>query len=88
MTSHRRLSEAHQQTLLQIFQHNPTTIEWTDLVHLVEEVGEIAPKGDGTYRLVVNGEGHVLKRPHHDRITDPDDLAAIKTLFERGRVMP
>ncbi len=88
MTTHRRLSAAHQQTLLQIFQHNPTTIEWTDLVHLDEEVGEIVPKGDGTYRLVVNGEGHVLKRPHHDRITDPDDLAAIRTLFERGRVMP
>jgi hypothetical protein len=88
MTSHRRLSETHQQTLLQIFQHKPATIEWTDLVHLVEEVGQIVDKGDGTYRLVVNGEGHVLKRPHHDKITNPDDLAAIKTLFERGRITP
>jgi hypothetical protein len=88
MTTHRRLSETHQQTLLQIFQHKPAAIEWADLVHLVEEVGEIVPKGDDTYRLVVNGEGHVLARPHHDKITDPGDLAAIKTLFERGRVRP
>ena len=88
MPSHRHLSATHQRTLQQIFQHDQPPIEWADLLHLVEEVGDVVPKEDGTYRLVVNGEGHVFKRPHHDKVTDPDELAAIRALFERGRVMP
>lgn len=88
MTSHRHLSAVNQQTLHVIFQHGKPALEWADLLHLVEEVGHISPKGDGRYQLVVNDVHHEFTRPHHDRITDPDDLAAIRTLFERGRITP
>jgi len=89
MPSHRHLSKTHQVTLQQIFQHDgPPPIEWVDLIHLVEEVGHVTPKGDDEYHLVVNGEGHVLKRPHHDKVTDPDELRAVKALFERARITP
>jgi hypothetical protein len=88
MPSHRRLSVSHQRTLQQIFQHEDPPIEWADLLHLVEEVGHVTSKGDGTYQLVVNGERHTLTRPHHDQIADPADLTAIRALFERGRVTP
>ena len=89
MPSHRHLAPTHQQTLQQIFQHDGTPpLEWTELIHLVEEVGHVDEKGDGSYRLVVNGEGHVLRRPHHDKVTDPDDLHAIRALFERARITP
>lgn len=88
MATHRHLTQANQHTLQEIFQYDHPPIEWADLLHLVEEVGHVSPKGDGAYRLVVNGEGHTVRRPHHDKVTDPEDLTAIRALFERGRVTP
>jgi len=90
MPAHRHLHAENQVTLETIFDHHrhAPRVEWTDLVHLIEEVGTVRDKGDGVYQFVVNGEHHEYARPRHDAITNADELAALRHFLERARMTP
>jgi hypothetical protein len=90
MPTHRHLSPEHQQTLVAIFGHhkNPPHVEWADLLHLIEDVGTVNDKGDGRYQFVVNGEHHEVQRPVHDKLTNADELGALRRFLERARMTP
>jgi hypothetical protein len=89
MPTHRHLTTEHQQTLVRIFEHHGTQfIEWADLLHLIEAVGNVAEEGHGQYRFIVNDEHHVFARPRHDKITNADEVADLRAFLERARMTP
>jgi hypothetical protein len=90
MPAHRHLSPEHQQTLVAIFHHHgaPARVEWTDILHLIEDVGSVNDKGNGRYQFVVNGEHHEFERPTHDVLTNADELATLRKFLERARMTP
>jgi hypothetical protein len=89
MPTHRHLTTEHQQTLLRIFEHHATQpIEWAELLHLIESVGNVVEEEHGRYRFTVNGEHHVFARPRHDKITNADELVDLRKMLERARMTP
>jgi hypothetical protein len=63
------LSSNHRDTLLQIFQH-PTShnIDWRAVVSLIEAVGEIEERKDGSVSVRLGDETEVFARPKHKDI--------------------
>ncbi len=89
MTTHRHLSTEDQHTLEAIFRpHDSATLEWTEIVRLIEEVGAVHDKGHGLYQFLVNGEHHEFQRPRHDVLTNADERAALRGFLERARMTP
>jgi hypothetical protein len=89
MPTHRHLSPEHQQTLVAVFSKDaPGRLEWTAVLHLIEAVGTVNDKGHGVYQFIVNGEHHEFTRPHHDALTNADEVTALRKFLTRARMTP
>ena len=66
------LDNRHRNTLRQIFQHPVShNIEWSDVLSLLEAIGEVSEEHNGKFKVSVGGETEMLHRPNGKDIGEP-----------------
>jgi len=82
------VSGAHRRTLNTIFAHPIAhNLEWPDVVHLLENVGEVDQEAGAEIAVVIEGQRLTMRKPHHKDLTSPEVLE-IRHLLSRAGFGP
>ena len=82
------LTGPHRRTLEAIFRHPVAqNLEWTDVVGLIEQIGDAHAKANREFVFEVAGQRHVTHRPHTKDLTS-DDVFELRRFLSRAGVSP
>jgi hypothetical protein len=76
---------SHARTLEALFRH-PTAhnLEWMDVVALIEKIGMVREKGDNKFAFKVDGEHHLMHKPHSKDLTSSEVVDLRHFLLRAG----
>jgi hypothetical protein len=75
----------HRRTLEAIFRHPvPHSLEWRELIGLVESVGDFHEKADNEFVFEVGGTRHLMHRPHTKDLTSSQVIDVRHFLAKAG----
>lgn len=81
------LSKKHAQVLDRIFAHPlDRNLQWREVVALFENVGTISEEHNGHYKVTVNDQQQLFRRPRHKDVADVEELQVIRHFLERAGV--
>ena len=84
--AHRAAS--HQRTLGMLFEHPMShSVEWRDVVTLLESLGSATEGANGAVHVTVNKETVVLHRPKHKDVPQ-EEIHKIRQFLRRAGVEP
>jgi len=76
---------AHRHTLDAIFRHpTPHSLEWRELIGLVESVGDFYEKSNNEFVFEVGGARHLMHRPHTKDLTSSEVIDIRHFLAQAG----
>jgi hypothetical protein len=79
------LKGAHRRTLDAIFQHpTPHSLEWRELVGLIETVGDLHGKSNNEFVFEVAGLRHLMHKPHTKDLTSSEVIDVRHFLAKAG----
>jgi len=83
--AHPAISNSNHRTLEAIFRHpSAHNLEWTDVVALIGKIGEVDEKANSEFAFYVQGELHVMRKPHTKDLTGSDVIELRKFLKHAG----
>jgi hypothetical protein len=77
------LNGRHARTLEQIMDHQSRNVEWRDIVHLFEHLGNVVERHDGKFDFQVGQASAVLTKPHGKDAT-VDELVILRKLLSQA----
>jgi hypothetical protein len=79
---------AHLRTLEALFRHPPAhNLEWMDVVALIEKIGAVHQKGDNKFTFDVEGEHHLMHKPHTKDLTS-SEVVDLRHFLQRAGWSP
>jgi hypothetical protein len=82
------LNNHHRDTLRRIFEHPVShNIEWAPTLSLLEAVGSVTRRHDGTYVVTVGGDTMTLDRPKNKDI-DTQQVVDLRRLLDQAGYRP
>jgi hypothetical protein len=69
----RTVTGSRRKTLEAVFRHpSAHNLEWTDVVALIEKIGEVEEKSNSEFAFKVSGERYMTRKPHTKDLTGSD----------------
>lgn len=82
------MKETHRRTLEAIFHRPaPRSLEWRELIGLVESVGDFYEKSDNEFVFEVGGARHLMHRHHAEDLTSAE-VIDIRHFLARAGLSP
>ena len=80
------ITGARRRTLDALFRHPCAhNLEWTDVVSLIEKLGEMTEKSNNEFVLEVSGRRMLMRKPHSKDLTSDEVLEIRHFLTEAGQ---
>lgn len=69
-----------------IFAHpTPLDLQWSDVRAMLTELSEVTEENNGNLKFNRNGQSVVVHAPHHDQLSDIDDVLRVRHFLERSK---
>jgi len=76
---------SHRTTLKAIFRHPLAhNLEWRHVIALIEKIGAVDEKANSEFALTVNGERHLMRKPHTKDLTSSEVMELRQFLQQAG----